>query len=342
MGFLEPLYEFFGVILAFFYSLVPSRSYGLGVAIILMTLLVMLALFPLTAKQAKSQIMMQRVQPEIKRIQAKYKGDRQKMNEEVMRFYQENKINPLAGCLPLLVQIPIFISLFHLLRSPFEYVPRDSKLYEAFCGNVGRTACDVAPNLPKHLDFLGLDLSLQATKVPGGVIDALPYFVLVALVILSSYYQVQQTQRRSPQINPQMAIMMKVLPVGFGVFSLYFPAGLVLYYLVQNLFRIGQQQVILTKITGPAQAAAEAIDAKSSEPRASSGGAKPGGPPTPSTGGGGLRKLFQLPAPSGGTNGSPKPGAGGASGSNDAGRAESGSTRPQPGARRTNKKRRRR
>ncbi len=337
MGFLEPLYELFGSLLALLYSLVPNPDYGLGVAIILMTVLVMLALFPLTAKQAKSQIMMQRVQPEIKRIQAKYKGDRQKMNEEVMRFYQENKINPLAGCLPLLVQFPIFISLFHLLRSPFEYVPRDSKLYAAFCGDVGRKACDAAPNLPKHLDFLGLDLSLQATKVPGGVIDALPYFFLVALVILTSYYQVQQTQRRSPQINPQMAIMMKVLPVGFGVFSLYFPAGLVLYYLVQNVWRIGQQQVILTKITGPAQAAADAIDAKSSEPRGGSG-AKPATSSGTGSGGGGLRKRFQLPPPasSGSGNGTPKTGA-----ANEPS-ADSGGTRPQPGARRTNRKRRRR
>src|SRR5215470_1655393 len=136
MSFFDPLYNFFGAILAFFYSLVPN----LGVAIIMLTVVVMLALFPLTAKQAKAMLNMQRAQPEIKRIQQKYKNDRQKQNEEVMKFYQENKINPLAGCLPLLVQMPIFISLFHLMRTPYKYLPTDSKLYAAFCTPAGKAA----------------------------------------------------------------------------------------------------------------------------------------------------------------------------------------------------------
>ncbi|HEY8770862.1 MAG TPA: membrane protein insertase YidC, partial [Thermoleophilaceae bacterium] len=110
----DPIYNALGAVLAFFYSLVPN----LGVAIILMTFAVMLVLYPLTAKQAKSMLAMQRVQPEIKKLQAKYKGDRQKLNEEVMKFYQENKINPLAGCLPLVVQLPIFFALFRVLRDP--------------------------------------------------------------------------------------------------------------------------------------------------------------------------------------------------------------------------------
>src|SRR5260370_42643790 len=109
----DRIYNFFGSILAFFYGLVPN----LGVSIIMLTLVVMLALFPLTAKQAKSMMAMQRAQPEIKKLQAKYKGDRQKLNEEMMKYYQENKINPLAGCLPLLVQMPTFSALCRALRA---------------------------------------------------------------------------------------------------------------------------------------------------------------------------------------------------------------------------------
>src|SRR5215467_9245699 len=155
----DPIYNFFGAILAFFYGIIPN----LGVSIILLTVLVMLCLFPLTAKQAKAMMHMQRAQPEIKKLQAKYKHDRQKQNEEVMKFYQENKINPLAGCLPLLVQMPIFLSLFHLMRSPYKYIPTSSALYAAFCTNsagkvVNETACSKPP-LPTHLSFLGLDLS---------------------------------------------------------------------------------------------------------------------------------------------------------------------------------------
>ena len=99
----------------------------------------MLALFPLTAKQAKAMMHMQRAQPEIKKLQAKYKNDRAKLNEEVMKFYQENKINPLAGCLPLLVQMPIFFALFGVMRDPVQVHPDGLDLYEAFCGRTSRT-----------------------------------------------------------------------------------------------------------------------------------------------------------------------------------------------------------
>src|SRR4249919_1343237 len=127
----DPVYNFFGAILAFFYGIIPN----LGISIILLTILVMLVMFPLTAKQAKSMMAMQRAQPEIKKLQAKYKNDRAKLNEEMMKFYQENKINPLAGCLPLLVQMPVFLALFRVLRNPYEYVPQSSKLYTFLCTN---------------------------------------------------------------------------------------------------------------------------------------------------------------------------------------------------------------
>src|SRR3984893_8888258 len=144
----DPLYNAIGAVLAFLYSLVPN----LGVAIILLTFVVMLVLYPLTAKQAKSMMAMQRVQPEIKKLQAKHKGDRQKLNEEVMVLYKEHKVNPLGGCLPLVVQFPIFISLFHVLRSTAATVPIGSQLYK-----------DIIAAKPNGLTFLGMDLSLNAT-----------------------------------------------------------------------------------------------------------------------------------------------------------------------------------
>src|ERR1700704_4916545 len=101
---LGPIFDAIGWLLSIFYSVIPN----LGFSIIAMTVVVMAVLYPLTAKQAKSMIAMQRLQPEIKKLQAKYKGDRQKLNEETMKFYQENKINPLAGCLPLLLPPPNF------------------------------------------------------------------------------------------------------------------------------------------------------------------------------------------------------------------------------------------
>src|ERR1700704_415990 len=124
---LDPLYNAFGAVLAFFYAIIPNE----GVAIILLTITVMLVLFPLTAKSARSMLAMQRLQPEIKKLQAKHKGDRQKLNEEMMKLYQEHKVNPLGGCLPLILQMPVFIALFHVLRNPEGSVPKSSALYEA-------------------------------------------------------------------------------------------------------------------------------------------------------------------------------------------------------------------
>ena len=121
-----------GAILAFLYSVIPNY----GFAIIGLTVLVRLALFPLTAKQARSMQKMQLIQPELKRLQAQYKNDRQKLNEEIMKFYKENKVNPMAGCLPLVLQMPIFFALYQVLIAPQKRLPTDSKLYQAFCGDL--------------------------------------------------------------------------------------------------------------------------------------------------------------------------------------------------------------
>jgi YidC/Oxa1 family membrane protein insertase len=245
----DPIYKAIGWLLSLFYAAVPN----LGISIILLTFTIMLLLYPLTAKQARSMIAMQMVQPEIKRIQAKYKNDRAKLNEEMMKFYQENKINPLAGCLPLLVQLPIFFALFQVLRNPYKWVPFDSKLYEAFCTtNQGRVVsvktCGDGPfnYLPTHQKFLGIDLSVTA---PNQITTwaTIASFALVILVMFTGYMQSRQAQKRTPAVNKQMAMITKVLPLIFGFFSLNFPAGLVLYFFVSNLWRLGQQEVIFRR-----------------------------------------------------------------------------------------------
>jgi YidC/Oxa1 family membrane protein insertase len=247
----DPILKAIGWLLALFYAAVPN----LGISIILLTFAIMLLLYPLTAKQARSMIAMQMHQPEIKRIQAKYKNDRQKMNEEVMKYYQEQKINPLAGCLPLVIQLPIFFALFRVLRSPYKYVPDTSKLYSSFCSTktgglatVSQCSGDLKrfAYLPTHQKFLGVDLSVTA---PSQVTTwaTIVAFSFVLLSVLSGFMQSRQAQRRTPQANKQMATVMKILPVAFGIFSLQFPAGLVLYFCVSNFWRLGQQEVIFRR-----------------------------------------------------------------------------------------------
>ena len=222
--FLNSMYNALGAVLAFFYSLVPN----LGVAIILLTVVVMVVLYPLTAKQFKSMMAMQRVQPEIKKLQAKYKGDRQKLNEEMMRFYQENHINPLSGCLPLLVQFPIFFLLFRVLRDPYKHIPKTgsfNQLYNAFCGGYGRFCGKTVTGAQARLlgvpsgsqalhpvTFLGMDLHKTATEVHG-LTTALPYYVLVGLVVLTGLLQTRQQTSRTPQASKQMGTVMKILPI---------------------------------------------------------------------------------------------------------------------------------
>jgi YidC/Oxa1 family membrane protein insertase len=255
-----------GAILGFLYSVVPNY----GFAIIGLTVLVRLALFPLTAKQARSMQKMQLVQPEIKRLQAQYKNDRQKLNEEIMKFYKENKINPMAGCLPLLLQMPVFFALFRVLSDPHKHTPTDSKLFEAFCGTFDPGTCGSTPGFPKGLSFLGMDLGKAASELSGGFGDALPYFLLIALVVVTGYLQFKQTQsRQTSQANPQMAIMGKIFPAMFAFISYSLPSGVVLYFLVSNAWQIGQQALIFRTMPAPPAPAPGVVPASGSAPKPS-------------------------------------------------------------------------
>jgi YidC/Oxa1 family membrane protein insertase len=251
------LIDALGRLMAFFYSLIPNY----GVAIILLTIAVRLLLFPLTAKQVRSMKRMSQLQPEIKRLQAKYRDDRQKMNEELLKFYKENQINPAAGCLPLLLQMPVFFALFRVLRHPLDHIPVSSDLFGAFCGTLDKAACKATAGFPKGLKFMWMDLSVQAREGPPKVAgghgftsfgQALPYFVLIVLVVLTGMYQGKMMQARQPQDNPspqaaQMQMVARILPIFMGFISIGLPAGIVLYFLVGNLWQIGQQAIIANR-----------------------------------------------------------------------------------------------
>ena len=238
---LDPIYIAMGSTLAFFYSLIASY----GVAIALLTVAVRIFLIPLTTKQVKSQQAMQRIQPELKRLQAKYKNDRQKLNEEMMKFYRENKVNPLASCLPLLLQAPLFIVLYRLIinltaRPEPKHLPRDSKLFSSLVDSGG------------EMVSWGIDLAKTASSV-SGIGDAFPYYILVALTVATGYFQQRQMTGRLPKesINPQMQMITKIFPVMFGFISLTVPAGVVVYFIVSNIWQIGQQALMFRAFPPP-------------------------------------------------------------------------------------------
>ena len=231
----------------------------------------MILLLPLTLKGTRSMIAMQKLQPEMKKIQAKHKDDRQKLNEEMMLFYKENNINPLSGCLPLLIQMPVFIILYRtlfelLVRQPFGY-DMGAASVRAVTGVNGGGGAGVWERfgyfVPKHLDptsqmyldlsntrtaeSFGLNLAESASKaLQSGVVHALPYILLVVTVTATSYIQQKQVSGRNPQaqINPQQQMLMRIMPLFFAFISFTLPSGIVIYFLVSNLFRVGQQALI--------------------------------------------------------------------------------------------------
>jgi YidC/Oxa1 family membrane protein insertase len=230
-------------VLAFFYALVPSY----GFAVIMLTVTVRLVLYPLTAKQARSMAQMQRLQPQIKALQQKYKSDRQRLNQELMEFYKEHQINPLSGCLPLVAQMPIFIALFSVLRNAHSHTPVGSSLFKAFCPDTA-TAAECKEAGVEGLRFLGMDLS-KAAPDASGLVDALPFFILIGLVIVSGYLQSRQmSSLQKGRANPQAQMMGRIMPVFFGLISYSLPAGVVLYFLTSNLWQIGQQAVIFGRM----------------------------------------------------------------------------------------------
>jgi YidC/Oxa1 family membrane protein insertase len=221
--FLDPVYNFFGAILAFFYGIIPN----LGISIILLTILVMLVMFPLTAKQAKSMLAMQRAQPEIKKLQAKYKNDRAKLNEEMMKFYQENKINPLASCLPLALQMPVFISLFYMLRKDLRH---------DICPEIN------PPTVPNPKPC-GSSEASQFFFIPD-ITDKATGAVLIVLVVMYIGSQLLSSVFMSTSADRNQRLIMMGLPFFFVPFVIGFPAGLLVYWITTNMWTVGQGIVV--------------------------------------------------------------------------------------------------
>ena len=338
----DPLYAFVGKLLALFYAIPP---HSLGLSIIVLTVVVMAVQLPLIAKQTRSMIQMQRVQPEIKKIQQKYKDDREKQNAELLKFYQENKINPLAGCLPLLIIFPIGIAVLDTFRRNFQdHIPQGSQLYADVCGRVNGTVRP--PNAPKGvpatvinscgeylsqlakagkapqaMHFLGLKLNLSARDALGhGFVQSLPYLLLIAIVTFTSWYQVRQTQSRQLQSgnqppNAQMQAVTRIMPIFFGFISFAFNTATTIYFLISNVWRIGQQHFVLGKMY------------EEEAERQRNKNAPKNDPPS------------DEPAAGGDTNAQPRRGGGG--GGSSSGSGSGTGSRPSPNAARRKKKRKR-
>jgi YidC/Oxa1 family membrane protein insertase len=205
-------------------SYLAAATGSSGLAIIFFTIIVKLVLFPLTWQQIKSQKAMMILQPKLKAAQKRYANDRQKLNEEMMRVYKENNVNPLAGCLPLFIQMPIWFALYQALINlgNREHYMFDPAFEQGFLWITNLAQ-------PDHFSLPFIDQPIPNPVLP--VTTALTQLVI-------------QRMMTAPTMDPQqqqMNRMMQFMPVMFLVFSLNFPAGLVLYWVTSNLVSMVQQ-----------------------------------------------------------------------------------------------------
>lgn len=270
----KPLGQFLNLI----YNSIAFHSYGL--AIILFTIFVKLLLLPLAVKQYRSMSRMQEVQPQIAEIQKRYKNDKDKLNQEMVKLYQENKVNPAGGCMPLLVQMPILISLYWVIQGPLKYMLGKSeeiisKLYEfpVQAGEVIANMRDISiinffnkhpdelakvPDLlSKHelidlnmFGFLNLGMvpSFDYTKFFGPMgaqyiaLLFVPILAAVTTYLSSKFSMAQTSQNAQNAAGAQMSnTMIKIMPFMTAFFAFSVPAGLGLYWIVSNIFQIVQQ-----------------------------------------------------------------------------------------------------
>jgi len=241
------LFRGVGWLIAWIYSWSNDYSIAIGS----MAIVVMLVITPLTLKSTRGMLEMQRLQPELRRLQIEHKGDRQGLNEAMMKLYQEHKVNPLASCLPLLAQMPVFIIMFRLLTG-LTYRPSPG---EGFAPKHLDTASDLYRSLvgQQEMRSIGLDLAVRPIDVMrDNFAQGLIYASLV--VGLALLYLVQQRMVASRTVSPTMSAsqqkLLQYLPVVFALFQVKLPTGLVVYYAVQAVFRIGQQAYITKRFYG--------------------------------------------------------------------------------------------
>ena len=230
----QPLIDVFDSIIRFFHD---SAGLSWGLSIIALTVLVRTLLLPLTMKQFKSMQSMQQHAPELKALQARYKDDKQRLQEETMKFYKENNFNPFGSCLPLVAQLPVFVSLFYMLRKDLKVdICGPESTISAFGKTHGtslaHTYCDqVAHGSAKW--FFIVDLTAPATGV-----------VLAVLLVLYVGSQLFSSVLMSVATDRNQRLLMLGLPFLFVGFVFRFPAGLLLYWITTNILTAGQQLLV--------------------------------------------------------------------------------------------------
>ena len=240
----QPLIDVFEAVLKFFHN---NIGVSWGFSIVLLTVLVRALLIPLTVKQFGSMQRMQQLQPELKLIQSKYKEDKQRQQQEMMKFYKENKVNPLGSCLPLVAQLPVFISLFYMLRKNLrgDICPAVQTAFQKTFAAAHHISLHAAASQTTQCGprggagFLFVnDLTNKATGATLIVLIVLYIGTQLASSLMMSSATMERTQRQ----------IMLVMPLFFVLFVINFPAGVIVYWITTNTWTIAQQYVVKRRI----------------------------------------------------------------------------------------------
>ncbi len=292
------IFEVPAALLAWLYALTSNYAIAIG----LIAGIVMLLVTPLILKSTKGMLEMQRLAPEMRKLQNEYRSDRQKLNEEMMKLYQEHKVNPMASCLPLVAQMPVFIIMYRILRGMTYRPIGGNELIARAVLNAGGAAPDEEIGfLPRYLSHgseiyqslvrqtemnsFGLDLSLSPQEMLGqDFARGLIYAALVVFLGGLYFFQQRMVAARaavSPTMSESQQKMMQYLPVVFAIFQIFFLLGLVVYYIVQSILRILQQFYITKRFYGHDESLgrqAQAASERARELSKAEGGDGGGGP----------------------------------------------------------------
>ncbi|MDQ6817966.1 MAG: YidC/Oxa1 family membrane protein insertase [Actinomycetota bacterium] len=239
----QPLIDVFEAVIKFFHN---SIGVPWGWSIVLLTVVVRAVLVPLTVKQYHSMQKLQALSPQLKAIQTKYKEDKQRQQQEMMKFYKENQVNPFASCLPLVAQLPVFVSLFYLLKSSLrqDICPQIQHQYKLhyFLAHGTHTTNTVQCGPRGGASFLFIsDLTNRAVGA-----------TLIVLIVLYVGTQLASTLMMStPTMERNQRLLMMFLPLFFVVFIIQFPAGVIVYWITTNSWTILQQYIIRKRIGPP-------------------------------------------------------------------------------------------
>jgi YidC/Oxa1 family membrane protein insertase len=330
----QPLISVFAAVIRFFHD---SGGISWGWSIVLLTVCVRLVLVPLTIKQFSSMRKLQHLQPQMKAIQQKYKQDKKRQQEEMMKFYKDNEVNPLASCLPLVAQLPVFISLFYMLKKNLRtdicgtiqknFQAKYAKTYMAHNHVTAKVAHAAAAGQTTacgpHAPGAGFLFIHDITNTASGL-------TLIVLLVLYVGTQLASTMLMSaPTMDASQRRLMMFMPLIFVVFIIRFPAGLIVYWVTTNTWTMAQQYT-LKRLAGPPPAATVDITAGGPGSGGSSGnggGSSGDGPAGGSSGGlGGL--LRGLSSRASGNGESPARSGGAGRGNSNAARTPATPPRP--------------